>query len=294
MPPNSSLSGIGLSDAHFYWANSGVWDSANNRVIWVGGPGSCCATTPTYVMVRYNENTNTWQSDNTPYTSSGHAYDGNAFGANKLFFALNSQSSVKVWNGGSWSTLPNVNVTPSVANAMTYFPEADGLVYVGGNGSLAIYREASGWSDISGSGWGDYHVFAEYNPVHGVVWFGSGNNANQKTFRLNSDLSVTQMQDAPFSLGASAAIQVVDPASGKYLVLNRQNNTWWEFDIMANQWSQINNMTNKPGISQSIFAVSLPEHNAIMMYNHGSNNAFLYRHADAEDYVQSDPPGNLQ
>ena len=294
MPPNASRNSLGLSLAHFYWANTAVWDPANNRMIWVGGPGSCCAPTPTYVMVRYNENTDTWQSNDTPYTSSGHAYDGNAFGNNKFYFALYNQQSVKVWDGANWSTLPNTPFGPSVANGLTYFPEANGLVFVAGDGKIAIYRDGSGWEDIPGSGWGDYHVFAEYNPVHGVGWFGSGNNDNLKSFRLNADLSVTQMQNAPFSLGTRDAIQVVDPAAGKYLVLNRKNNSWWEFDIIANQWSQINSMSNKPGISQSIFAVSLPEHNAIMLYNHEGSNAFLYRHGDAEEIIQSEPPSNLQ
>ncbi len=134
------------------------------------------------------------------------------------------------------------------------------------------------WQQINGGSWGSIHTFAEYNPVHGVVWLGGGNDNDFANYRLNADLTLTRMANAPFSMTVPNAIQVADPVSGKYLVLNRNNNAWWEFDIIANQWSQISGMANKPAISDSIIAISLPEHGAIMLYNESPRRVHLYRH----------------
>ncbi|MEO1573777.1 MAG: hypothetical protein AAFU65_02340, partial [Pseudomonadota bacterium] len=277
LPGNSSLNNLNIQNSTFFFANTGVWDAGNNRVLFMGGPGNCCADVPTYRLMTYDEASNQWSQTTTPYTTGGHAYDGNAFGNGTLYFGLYTQRSVKTWNGSSWGSLPNLPWTVSVATAMTYFPEAGGPVYVNGSGRAAIWRNGS-WTNITGGDWGDYHTFAEYNPVHGVVWLGSGNNDTRATYRLDANLNLTRMANAPFSLNVPNAIQVADPVSGKYLVLNRNNNTWWEFDIIANTWSQISGMTNKPGIADPIMAVPLPEHGAIMLYNNQGPTVHVYRH----------------
>ena len=278
LPGNSSLNNLDIQNSTFFFANSGVWDSGNNRVLWMGGPGNCCAAVPTYKLMSYDEASNQWDEFNTPYTTGGHAYDANAFGNGIFYFGLYATRSVKTWNGSSWSQLPDVPWPTVVATSMTYFPEAGGPVYVNGNGRAALYRNGS-WQDLGSGAWQGIHSFAEYNPVHGVVWLGSGNDAERVSYRLDANLNLTRLSNAPFALNVPDAIQVPDPISGKYLVLNRNNNTWWEFDILTDTWSQISGMVNKPSIGDPIMAVSLPEHGAIMLYDNRGPTVSIYRHS---------------
>ncbi len=83
---------------------------------------------------------------------------------------------------------------------------------------------------------GYYHVVSAYSKIHNCMVFGGGNNFQsggesdpdptgalaRKVFRLNSDLTVTAMPDAPFRLGVDNGMNVVaDRRSGNIIFLGK-------------------------------------------------------------------------
>ena len=108
LPANTSLGAMSLHYSLLYWNDSGVWDPVKKKVRWVGGPGTCCANPADYKMITYDVETDTWEVRSTPFSGSGHAYDGNAF--NPIdgihYFGLFGSNTVKTWNDTVWSVLP--------------------------------------------------------------------------------------------------------------------------------------------------------------------------------------------
>jgi len=297
MPANSSITGLGLEQTLTTYANSGVWDSANDRMMWMGGPGGCCVSEPIYKMITYDAPTDTWNMQVTPFHNRGHGYDGNAYDPNTGRFYFKSwYEGIKVLNGNSWSSIPDAPWGEEAAPALTYFPAANNgagaLLYVGSLGHLAWFN-GSRWIQIDqGQTWGSYHNIAVYNPVHNVVWLGSGStagassNANRVTYKLDAQMNLTRMNDAPFDLqsSSSGAMQMADPNSGKFLIQRRSNDSWWEYDILADRWAQISGMANKPNL-EAPFGVTIPELGVIMVFENYTSGAkaYIYKHA----------PGNL-
>jgi hypothetical protein len=174
LPDNAGLTALQMSYSLLYWNDSGVWDPRTRRVHWVGGPGTCCADPADFKRISYDVATDTWTIADTPFSGSGHAYDGNALdpATGDHFFALFGQRQVHRLHEGTWTKLGDLPWTPNVAVGMAWFAALDQgrgeLVYVNGYGQLARY-DGSAWHEISGAEedpWGSYNTFAEYNPVH--------------------------------------------------------------------------------------------------------------------------------
>jgi hypothetical protein len=290
MPQNSTFDNLSLGYSLLYWADGGVWDSINDRVIWVGGPGSCCADPPIYKMITYTESNGAWQVSTTPFSGSGHAYDGNALdpSTGTLYFGKHYDDYVKVWDGSSWSELPELPWTGGVTPALAWFPELDdgngGLVYAKENGKVAWY-DGSSWHKINdGQSWPDYNNFAEYNPVKKVVWLGEGTDH----YALDAQLNMRKLQTPPIDLDDGAALKSVDPVSGLYIVLDIIHNVWWQFNIDTDTWTQLAGMSGAPSAGESMFHVPLTEH-GVIMYFIQNDGVYLYKHAAA---TQPTPSGD--
>ncbi|PYV44930.1 MAG: hypothetical protein DMG06_04505 [Acidobacteria bacterium] len=84
---------------------------------------------------------------------------------------------------------------------------------------------------------GDYHNFAEYNPVYKVVVFGGG-NGSRKLYKMSSNGMITALQDAPVDVGVQSSLFTVDPASGDYLVFSNTNSSFWVYKVQTDTWIQ--------------------------------------------------------
>lgn len=224
---NASLIALSLESSIMYWTNSGVWDPIKKQVRWMGGPGSCCANPPVYKMITYDVATDNWSIAATPYTGTGHGYDGNTLNpATGLhYFGQKDEPQVRVWNGASFSLLPAAPVSAMTTPSLTWFPEINsgsgGLLFMGDEGKLASYNGTT-WTAITGVQVTGYDNFSEYNPVKKVVWLGSGSGS----YRLSANMTLTKLAAAPFSLeGNACALHSCDPVSGLYIVTNLANNT---------------------------------------------------------------------
>jgi hypothetical protein len=290
LPENPSLDALEMGYSLLYWNDSAVWDPSTLRIHWVGGPGTCCADPAQYKRISYDVQTDTWSIADTPFVGSGHAYDGNAFDpvGGYHFFALFGDREVNRFDGSAWDKLPELPWDAQVAVGQAWFPElqggAGGLVYVNGSGRVAWY-DGTSWTALTAAEadpWGSYNTFAEHDPVHGSMWMGAGNDGDRVHYRMDSSLAFTKLADAPISLNNGAALHSCDPQSGRYVVSNLDDYTWWEFDAQTDQWGQIQNMQGEPpNLEQgATFHVPIPDCGVILYFNHYSENrtVHLYRH----------------
>lgn len=289
LPANASLDKVDLPYALLYWADSGCWDPVHGAMLWVGATGSCCGDGQ-YRLLRFDEASDSWSIALTPYQRSGHSYDGNALDprTGHLYFSLYMDKQVKKWDGESWSLLPDLpyGAVPSVG--MAWFPElnggAGGLVHVGENGSLGWF-DGTKWTLIPGGSWGTYNLFAEYNPILKIVWLGAGNGGERINYKLDAQLNLTRMGDAPISLNVGASLKSTDPAGGKYLVTDLTTGDFWEFDANdKGTWVRLTDMQGeKPdlGDGKPVLQTPIPGHGVILYFKHNYavRDVYLYRHS---------------
>lgn len=299
LPDNASLAGL---DLHYHltaWADTGVWNPVRRAVQWVGSPGSCCADPAAYKMLSYDVASDTWQVLDTPWGNDpGHAYDGNALDpATGLHYFARGGADIRAWDGSSWGDpLPEAPFYASVAVGLTWFGDAlggaGGLLHVGSTDDVGVF-DGQSWTapDLQIAGWGGYHMFAEYNPVHHVVWLGAGNDGERQHARLTAELAAQQLQEAPISLNATGAAQkTYDPRSGTFIVLSEEQEdvvTWWTYDIVTDSWTDITAamqaaLPSSWGTTGLRFMVPLDDCGAILLFRHvdAERRVYLYRHTD--------------
>jgi len=278
------------------------------QTIWLGGGGrpSCCANPAIFKKVTYDDATDTWSVAATSYMGSGHSYDGNALDpvTGYHYFGKFEDNYVKRWNGLTWGMLPALPFSGGTTPSLAWFPDinngAGGLVYLGSDGNLAWYNGTS-WTRITGAMLSSYNGFAEYSPAHKVVWLGGGNGTDRVSYKLSAGLVLTKLKDAPFSISNSCALHSCDPVSGKYIVTNQANETWWEFDISTDTWTQLTSLTSKPsfgtacdGNGNNQFQVPISDYGVIMYFSDANaRNVYLYRHTlgSAAERIRTAPQG---
>lgn len=276
------------------YTDKAVWYPAGEKLFFIGG-GHYAGME----FISYDAKTNTWQELSDPYWFSGveicHAYHCNAIDFNRglLFFLMCDSRMVYQFNieKNQWSQLPeNTSGSQSFAMALEYFPEIDGLVHVINGEVNILNKRTSQWSTLAKDlAMGDYHNFAEYNPVHKVVLLGGGNDSN-KMYKLSANGQITALRPAPFSLAISRALITVDPVSGDYLIFGG-NDKFYAYNIAADGW------TPEPSPTVPIFEKAADESNIFgciatpvagygvtmfvkLVLEQGAQ-VYLYKHSDA-------------
>jgi hypothetical protein len=99
---------------------------------------------------------------------------------------------------------------------------------------------------------------------------------------MNAQGNVTRAADAPVSIGigGNCPVHVVDPVSGNLIVMS-PNRSIYEYDPVANSWSQAGSHSLKGSGEQRAVAVSIPEHGVIFVakWDFGSSAVLLYKHS---------------
>jgi len=246
----------GASGMTFGYTDKAVWDPVAHELLFIGGDHAPDPCYPRFIAL--HEDTNRWEIlpqpawFPCPVGGAMHGYHHTAldavgrvlyhrpFGGTRVLQRLDMTT-------GIWSELPAIpqgvhDYANNCCVGVDYFPERDTLVFAslenGTVGRVIEYSEGSGaWTSIAGDlPMGEYQHFAEYNPVHGVVWFGGGNGTNGiNTHRLNADGTVTTMTPAPFILGVQQTIVTVDPTNGDYLVFNNAEEMH-RYNVISDAW----------------------------------------------------------
>lgn len=286
MPDNESLDALEMGYSLLYWNDSAVWDPNRRRLQWIGGPGTCCADPAQYRLLAYDELTDTWTIEDTPFVGSGHAYDGNAMDPSTgiHYFSMFNDQEVKTFDGESWDALPPIPFSATATSGLTWFDALGGLVYVGQYGSVAWW-DGSAWTELPGAEkapWGSYNTFAEHSARHQVVWAGAGNDGDRVNYVIDANGTLTRGTDAPVSLNNSQTLKAVDPVSGNFLVGDTEVARWWEYQPLTDTWTEIDDMTDHPDMSNhSVFHVPLPHCGVTLFFGHYYENrdTWLYRHS---------------
>jgi hypothetical protein len=289
LPPNASMQAMDLPRAIFSWNNSAVWDPVRKQVRQIGAGGSCCSD-GRFWMTTYEDATDTWSRKVTGFSGSGHAYDGNSINPETgyQYFGRFHDDNVRTWNGYVFGMLPPLPISAATTPATAWFPEINngngGLCYFGTSGQRCWWNGTT-WTRLSTmSGCGTYNNFAEYHPVHKVIWAGAGNGGDRVSYRIDANLNAVRLNNAPVSLNNHQSIQAYDPAGGNYIVFCQVDNSIWEFDIMNDRWTKITNATGtRPNATSTpyIFNVPISDYGVIMYVWHyyDRREIYLYKHS---------------
>ena len=272
----------------FYYTEDLTWDPVSRQLLFAGGGHGTDAE-----FLRYRESSNAWTRTKPGgsqwHASFSHGYDHNAIAPalGKFYFrqpAYDPSNYLEIYNiaSNTWSRSAPMPYRPGCCGGIEYFPELNGLVLANGDAGLLLYDPAANrWSELSGAGWGDYHNFAEYSPVHKVMIFGgaesSGTNA---VFRLNASRQITRLANAPGHLGTTHSVVTTDPVSGNFLVFF--DNAFYELNPATNTWRRMS--ANAPWQSSGgvwgVVATPISTYGvvAVVKYAGDSSKVYLYRH----------------
>jgi hypothetical protein len=244
----------GASGIIFGYTEYIKWDPVGRRLYYLGGDHAESGT-PVMRHVQYDDATNSWsilpeQSWFTAFAS--HGYDHGAIDPAHRYFYFRPPDNLTMyrWNMDThvWTQMPANNVIQynSCCVGIDYFPELHGVMWAsdesGDNGGVTRLNDATGQWDRIGQAaaypMGDYHNFAEYNPVFKVMVFGGGESgsATRKIWKLDANGRITALKDAPVALGIQNAIFTVDPVSGDYLVFT-STNQFYVYNVVTDTWT---------------------------------------------------------
>ena len=271
------------------YQNSGVWDPTSRQVLFVGGPHDGLGK-----FITYDEATNTWRQEPDPKPEemlSTHGYDHNTINPKTGDFYFRPYDSPDIWRyhipTKTWSRQTRIpNVEYNCCGAIEYFPERNGILFVGRNEiefySLSWRMWSSPFATVKT---GPYHATAEYSPVDKVVVFGGGSGVNT-VYVMDRKGNVKRGADSPVPLDSGGhAIFTADPVSGKFLLFG-EDATFHVYDAMTDRWQA---QSQRPpffdvgqyGPVSCSIAIPISTHGVVMVltYNARRPTVFLYKHA---------------
>jgi len=193
------------------YQNSGVWDPTSRQVLFVGGPHENPGR-----FITYDEATNTWRQEPDPtpsYILYNHTYDHNTINpaAGELYFRPFNKPEIWAYKIATkkWrrlTTIPQADF--NCCGALQYFPERDGILFVG-TSEIEFYYVGSGrwtspWTTIKT---GPYHATAKYSPVAKVLIFGGGSGV-KTVYRMDAKGKIRQMGDSPVPLDSGVHVSI--------------------------------------------------------------------------------------
>ena len=278
------------------YTDSMKWDPVRNEVNFVGS-----GHLQPYKHIVYAESNNSWASQSVPsYFGTSHGYDHMALDpvGRKLYFRYFNNDLLEIYDldNKNWSRSSRLTADVwQVAGGMAWFPERKGVVFADSS-EISMYLPANNsWKSLSTNvgALGPYHNFAEYSPEHKLVIYGGGNDS-RAIFQIDSSGTITRKANAPFNLGITASIIVVDPVSGNFLVFT--DSAFYEYDPIADSWKkQSVSIPFRNGVDNGVFgaaAVPISTHGVVMIVKYDGNNSkvFLYKHAAGSGTPPPPPP----
>jgi len=269
-----------------------VWDPVSRQAFFIGA-AHIPPEGPQFVS--YTESTNTWQRLPRPTWLSSqvffHGYDHTAIDAADGIVYHRSPDAKRVYRytvaSQAWSQTPDLPFgdPTGIGEALEYFPELGGLVWVnpsgGFPGNVYLYRESTNqWTRLaSGLAAGTSWQQAEYNPKHKVMVFTIGG----KFYKLSSSGQVTPLADPAVLLYSGSGyngILTVDPVSGTYLVLTPDSREFYTYDVLTDTW-QAQPSPTKPNLANTgVIATPLSSYGVTFFVSSRSvSRAYLYKHS---------------
>lgn len=286
--PNTSFDALPIHYSLFYWMDGAVWDPVTERIMAVMGPGTCCANPALYKRIIYTPATNLWTIEDTPFVGAHHGYDGNALDPETGTHYFHLQAGPVYQRGPDdteWTALPAMPyspTSPTTGASITWFPEAQALLYFAPAGRVAYFRDGV-WTKIPVPSWPG-KMASQYDAKQHAIWVVAGT----QSWRLNADLTMTRLTDLPEAMGTGTSLTSTDPASGKHLVTIIKGAAplprWYEFDLATDTWTRKAELDTLPFLpyARTPFHVPLPDLGVIMYVTHyySERKAWLYRYSE--------------
>ncbi len=271
------------------YQNSGIWDPTSRQVLFVGGPHESQGR-----FISYDEVTNTWRQEPDPspsYLLYNHTYDHNTINpaAGELYFRPFNKPEIWKYKieARKWSKLTNIPQRDfNCCGAIQYFPERNGILFVGTSEIEFYFVERKSWTTPSGNiKTGPYHATAKYSSVDKVLIFGGGSGVST-VYKMDASGRVTRMSDSPYPLDSGGhAIFTGDPVTGKFLLFG-ENGTFYVYDSVTDRWQSQNQRppffdVGPYGPVDSSIAIPISTYGVVMVltYSPRGPRVFLYRHA---------------
>lgn len=295
--PGWSYDGIG--DVLVY-ANTGCWYEDSGMALYAGSdhPGS-----NTHLLT-YADSANSWRcgplldSNIFPYKFGTHAYDANALDPMRgvLWYSIKHNDRQAACGTdyacasqtfrrriisydirtGAWG--PGLYIPDSItgfSNTMPlkYFPEMDGLVYVGQSSRTVLFYDfkTETWRMLGqGMVLGEEGI-CQYSSRYKVMLFGGGatNGINRHMYKIDSTGTISEVRSIPDGFphgiqttGYAAWTRFVeDPLTGDFIGLGADG-TFWCYNIPADYWQKMENGPGFGAIATLVFAI--PRYNVLM------------------------------
>jgi hypothetical protein len=287
---NTVFAATGASGYIMGYADDMNWDPVSRQAFFIGGDHNDLAQ-----FARYTESSNSWARLDRDWIGGGnqHGYNHQAINiaAGDIYYRpFNGGSRIYKYNigTGTLSTLPNAPVSNACCDAIEYFPELGGLVWVQGYGDIWLFRESTDeWTKLATLPAGGTWQIAEYNPVHKVLVFALA----RKFYRLSSGGQITPLGDLPVNIYDGTAyngVMTVDPVTGAYIVLTAAYSAarnFYTYDVVADRWQLAGNQpSNIPNLARNSAVIATPVSNYgvilfVYCYNRGTCGTFIYKHA---------------
>lgn len=284
---------------YLQWTDRGAWDPVTRRFLFLGGahapdPGN-------KKFISYTESDNTWRKlPDPPWLCVGtgasciwHGYEHitlDAEGRELYYRPFNSGDVYRYdldsdqWKG-KLPALPEY----SCCGTLGYFPERKSLLYADGYGLQEYDFKTGKWATLAGPKavpMGDYHTMGIYNPVLKAFLFGGG-NGSANLYKLGADGAIRTLKPAPFPMSIGKANLMVDPWSGKHLVIGKLDfedpfDLFYYLDASADRWDTASSpqpIGANSGQNTSIAAAPISALGVIFVlkYDFGSPRVFLYK-----------------
>ncbi len=303
----------GASGHILYFAGKALWNPITHELYYTGSDHIYTYRPAGEKTVKYVESSNSWVNLGPAPWAAGvqHGYD-SALDPTRGFFyhrpfteASTHRFSIatQTWDTPPMPAFPFTGDYLPCCGALEFFPELDGVVFVGGaesapgrsDASIYLFREATGqWTRLATNLRlsGTFYMVT-YNPVHHVAIFWSS-EANA-LYKLDSNGNVMRLKDPPVGLyNGSNGLITVDPVSGDYIVNAGANpadtmNTMrlYKFDVLSDTWTPLIS-ANQPdfntlyyGAISGIVATPISNYGVVMFSTcRGQDcHVYLYKHA---------------
>jgi hypothetical protein len=282
----------GSANTVFGYGFEAFWDANTCQVLFIGG-GHLSLTK----FIVYNASENEWfrapdpdyfcpirRGDEVAWNCVSHAYGNDAYDPETGTFFYVYDGAVRAIEvtpsiGSAWRRVGDWPEGQTSYTSMEYFVEMDRLIIVDSALLHVIDPTSGARTTIDGPfPMGAYHFYGVYNPVHGVMLFGSGNGSSAMNV-LEADGSVRAASDAPRSFhpepdGADTfKIMTFDPASGDYLAYAR-NGDLFRYDVAGDAWSEV--AVEMP--EGADVAAAITSYGVVLFVDVNSNRVFVYKH----------------
>lgn len=263
------------------------WDPGTRQLLFLskGGPKDGAR------FLAYSAADNRWsalpdpewfEADQGP---AGHRINANAVDPGRsLFYYQSSAGAIRRYDirNRVWSELPAPADAPrDAATALVHQPEVDRLLGFFREEIRAWSEKNQAWSLVGACPHRVNMQFAEYHPVHKVVFFGRVRGT--PLYRLDSEGTIAPLGDAPVQLSYGTAHVRADAAGGEFVVPcypARDKTKLLTYDVTRDKWTERDDVSVPTELFERTLSASIPEYGVLLYAGHST--VYLYKHARRE------------